>query len=211
MSQQLFYRAITELRRDGSLVLYQNIFFIAGAEETEVALFLENEYQLETNGYLLDVPPFDAKAALWAARLIYHAAQFILYRANSIASIDEFIVDYEAEPNASSVLSADLCLRFMPMLVESLRKIEPSDPLIDKLYQIMRKWHFSGIAITKLFDNQEIDFNLYVKNAHLSREYINRIVTFRNVNLARHPAWHTAAKDAMGLYQETFWPNLINV
>lgn len=75
-----FYDTIYGLRKREEIILYNRLPDFDPAEEQKVVDFLALEYKRECISYPVNPPPFDASAALWAAKTIYIFSQLMLNR-----------------------------------------------------------------------------------------------------------------------------------
>ena len=203
MSANYFLKMIRRLRGYEEVVLYANILKIQAAEETEVAEFLAAEYRREANSYPFTAPPFDSEAAVWAAETVYIAAQLLLYRENKEAELETLLPVFSHTPDASAMLSADLCLRFLPDLIAQLKIIDSEDKLINILHEALQQWHYSGIPY--LQSPESPDFTAVTANQCLYQLYTDRVIENRNLRLARHPAIHKMIRAALGDFGSVYW------
>ncbi len=206
MKKQYFLQVVQALRVSEEIVLYGHRLEIPPKETEAVISFLENEYQKEILDYPYKVPRFDKEAALWAAKIIYIAAQLILYRKDEAADLVRLLPDYISTPSPSSIVSVDLCLRFLPQMILQLKLIDVEDPLIDVLEKKLSIWHYSGIRYD--LNVEELDYTIINSNACLEQLYLNRIVHFKNKMLANLPIFKDKINANLGLYKKEFWSEL---
>jgi hypothetical protein len=205
-----FLRMMKQLRHYEEVVLYGNILSLSAGEQEEVTRFLEEEFKRESHEYPHKIPPFNANAALWAAVVTYLSAQLILYRENKAADIPALLPAYTGEMDASAILSADLCLRFIPGMIVKLKLIDPEDALIPLMEKYMVQWPFS--AVDGNVPPEQQDFSVIAGNPCLKKIFTDRIIEKRQSKLAAHPVWHAEIKAALGMYTAEFWSDftLIN-
>ena len=204
MIDNYFLEMIQTLRKQQEVILYGNILHVSERYTDAVVDFLSNEYQKELLEYPSEtVPEFDAATALWAAKTIYISAQLLLYRENEVTDLDMLLPDYTAIRNASSVLSADLCLRFLPDILVQLKMIDSEDALIEILERKIVYWHYSGINYT--LPLEQLDFDSMFAEDGLKRLYLNRIITNKKIDLANHPACKENVAGYLGMYADQFW------
>ena len=194
---------IIRLRQQEEILLYDNILHTAADEELMLQSFLEQEYRTEAAGFPYTAPPFHPEAALWAAKTVYTAAQLMLYRQNKPDNLAALLPGFTGEYTASSILSADLCLRFLPDMLIQLRVIDSADALIALLEQILLHWHYSGIACP--LNPEKLDFSGAYADNCLMQLYADRIVAYRRLRLAAHPACKDLLAANMGIYASEFW------
>ena len=192
-----FLNMIRLLRQHEEVMLYGNLLQVTPLDTEVVTTFLEEEYHREALQYPSDAPPFHAAAAIWSAHIVYKAAQLILYREN------------KPERNASAILSADLCLRFIPVMRQHLHVIDPEDPLLELLDELLLQWHYSGISAA--LDISKLDFAPIVSSPVLMTLYTERIIYYRKTELARHPAFIETIRASLGIYSDSLWKELKDV
>jgi hypothetical protein len=198
-----FLDMIVNLREQEEVLLYSNILSIREYESKAVLEFLKFEYKREALELPSDVPDFAPEAALWAAKILFISAQLLLYRQNQPKELSSLLPDYPGRIGAAEHLSADLCLRFLPDLLEQLKVIEPTDPLIDLLERILSVWHYSGIRQDAAAAD---DYSVILENTTLKKLYVDRILQYKNESLARRPEFYSLVKAALGIHAGQYWP-----
>jgi MoxR-vWA-beta-propeller ternary system domain bpX4 len=92
-------------------------------------------------------PPiaFDARTACEAAELVRRASWALVSREERVDDLKRRLV-MSATPNTPGQhLSADLLLRYLPQILRRVRGLDPTDPLIDILADVLRRWPLSGV------------------------------------------------------------------
>lgn len=201
-----FLKMITALRTKEEVMLYGNLPETQPGEEATVIEFLRKEYLAEADDYPYEVPPFSDAAALWAAKTIYTAAQLMLYRQNKGADIPALLRDYGQEQDAAAVLSADICLRFLPDMLRHLRVIDPDDPLTDRLEDLLYKWHFS--AVNYDLNTENLNMHNIASNLCLRQLYANRIIEYKKAKLAVHPVFAGIIAGNISIFEKELWTDL---
>jgi hypothetical protein len=207
MDNAFFPNMITTLRGEEAIVLYGYLLEVTEEDCALVTAFLSAEYAREALDYPYTAPPFDAEAALWAAKTVYTAAQLVLYREHNVGDLEALFPSFPGEQTASAALSADLCLRFLPPLLYQVELIDPDDKLILLLRQALHVWHYSGV--TYPLDHAETDFTQAANNPCWMRLYCDRITQHKNEQLALHPAFSQQILADLGDYAGRFWKTLI--
>ncbi len=205
MKQAFLFDMIQTLRSKEEIILYKNILSTSPHEKEKLVSFLEKEYQSEALDFPFTSPEFHPKAALWAAETVYYAAQFILFRENDDTKMEEFFPEFQFEVSPSSMLSVDLCFRFVPDMLRQLTLIDQEDSLISILEKYLKIWHFSGVNYS--LDLKETDLDVIFSNPCLQQLYLNRIATYKNIHLAKMTKINHLLKANFGIFEETFWPN----
>ena len=198
-----FLKMIRHLRQQEETMLYSNMLVISEKEADETIDFLRGEYEAESLDYPYEAPEFCPEAALWAAKTIYIAAQLLLYRENKNEELATLLPDFPGEADASAMLSADLCLRFLPDTLFQLRLIDSQDLLIEVLESKLHAWHYSGIHYG--LDVEKIDLTSIASDLCLQQLYVNRIISGGKMQLAMHPAFTEVVKANLGIFAGDFW------
>lgn len=201
-----FLDTIYHLRTIEQVILYDKLITIAQTEETEAALFLETEYEKEILEYPGIAPNFNSGAALWAARMVYLATQLLLHREHKMKDVKELLSFYIGVVDASAIISADLCLRFLPQIIAEIRKIDPEDLVIDILEKHLIQFHYSAIGSD--LDTENINFDAVAANDCLLQLYIDRIVQRKSIKWAQSDFIKKKLEIGFGDYQKLFWAQL---
>ena len=201
-----FLHTIFELRRHENIILYSKLVTIQDEERLLVNDLLEDEYQNEKSGYPFTPPEYDREAALWAAKTLYTIAQLILYREHKETDLTLLLPAFSGQLTADAILSADLCLRFLPQIKQEARNIDPEDVLLLEINRILETWHYSGIGTD--FDLQKADFTIAIADPCLAQMYADRIILRKDRNMAQLPQWSGHVRANMGLHSRHFWKEL---
>ncbi|MHB1560060.1 MAG: hypothetical protein ACYC61_21625 [Isosphaeraceae bacterium] len=91
-------------------------------------------------------PPiaFDPRMAIESAELVRQAAWALVDHRETPASLQRRLRMARDPSSASHHLSADLFLRYLPQVLKRARALDPTDPLVDILAEILRRWPLSG-------------------------------------------------------------------
>lgn len=200
-----FLETLYHLRTVEHLILYEEIFKVTNEECKEVIEFLEDEYARESLEYPFKAPEFDKEAALWAAKTVYLTTQFLLCRTNTITQLKANWENYDKKITPSAMLSADLCLRFLPQLFLKLKEIDSGDVLVEMLQQELSKFYYSaiGFGINDLKIDPELLDNLCMKQMLLDRIYERT-----DISLAQQTLFREGLEENFGDYKEKFWNEL---
>ena len=164
---------------------------------------MEKEYENESLNYCFAVPKFEATAALWAAKTIYTATQLMLYRENKDSDIQVLLPAYDSEITPSVLLSADLVLRFLPDVISNLKAIDPEDKLIEILENHLLTFFYSGVNYSLPINELKI-FSIPASPC-LYQLYIDRIIEYKKIELAKHPLLVNGVKSSLGMYAGVYW------
>ena len=201
-----FLETISYLRQEEHLLIHDAILKTTKSEDEDILLFLEQDYENESLNYPFDPPKFNSKAALWASKIVYYSALLLLYRNDTNKDLNHLFSNFEGNIDASAMLSADLCLRFLPQINFELKRIDVEDPLISILDSILNKWHYSAIHDDCI--PPEIDFDLFFKNDCLTQLYLDRIIERKTLQWAEIPYINTVLHKRLGYYKNHYWSTL---
>lgn len=201
-----FLDTIFHLRTIEQVILYNKIITISRMEETDTASFLETEYENEILEYPDVAPKFNSGAALWAAKTVYSAAQLLLYREHKISDLNDFLPKYWGEIDASVLVSADICLRFLPQIILELKRVDADDLVIPILENHLIQFHYSAIGYE--IDIENINFDVLAVNECLKGLYLNRIVERKAIKFAQSDFIKKQLEIGFGDYKKVFWPQL---
>lgn len=201
-----FYNTIFHLRQHEEIILYDKVLELLPADEQLVKEFLQIEYEAEVMNYPFTAPGFNAAAALWAAKTTYTFCELILYRDKKAEELPALLPPYAGDMDAGAILSADLCLRFLPGLLVDTRHIDPEDPLYALAEDILQLWHYSGIGYP--LKNERVDMALIFGNNCLQQLYTDRVIEKKDMPKAMMPGMEEKIKAALGMHKTLFWKEL---
>lgn len=201
-----FLDTIYHLRTIEQVILYDKVITISKKEETETILFLESEYEKEILEYPGTAPNFDGQAALWAAKTVYLAAQLLLNREHKISDLQVLLPDFKENPSDSEIISADLCLRFLPQIIAEMKRIDPEDLVIPILENQMAQFHYSAIGSD--IEIEDINYAIIAENDCLLQLYIDRIVQRKAIKFAQSDFIKKQLEIGFGDYKKIFWTQL---
>lgn len=201
-----FYDTIYQLRSKEELILYTKLIDFEREDEMLVVDFLKIEYDTEVLNYPFAAPPFNAEAALWAAKTVYTSCQILLYRKHQEPELPTLLPSFAYPITAAEILSADLCLRFLPRILEEARLIDIEDALIPILEGIVKQWHYSGIG--HLFDAETIHFEPILMNPCLTQLYIDRVIEKKDLTRALLPPLKEKINATLGNHTNYYWKTL---
>ncbi len=206
MSEDYFYQAIHYLRTQEEAVLHDALPPISVEEENRVVDFLQNEFQREALQFPEPKFEFDADTALWSAKVIYTTMQLVLNRKDEADDLENLYPVWKSPTTAHEMVTADLCLRFIPDAIFQLESIDPNDPLISYLQKRMNVWCFS--LLRKLIPTSEIDFTLILDHPGLFQMSVDRIIKYKNLEMAKDPLFISAVRGSLGMHINHFWKEL---
>lgn len=188
------------------MLLYNKLLKFTAEDDQLVKELLQIEYETESINYPFTAPAYDANAALWAAKTIYTVCQLILYRENKAAELPLLLPSYPHKADAAAILSADLCLRFLPQVLNDTRHIDPEDNLVAVAENLLQQWHYSGIGYPlKTVIN---DIAIITTDECLFQLYADRVIQTKDTRRALIPLLNEKIKANMGMYGSLFWKTL---
>lgn len=189
----------------GNILLPSQWTPLAPTESPAAQRYLASLYQHETLEYPHHAPPFDAEAALWAARLAYYSAQLIVHRQQVVSELDPFFPVFSLPYNASAFLSADLSLRFMPFFLNRLRDLDEDDALLDLVLERLAPFSYSLLGSTwcPAPTPPVLEARL---NPCFIRQFADRIIAYKDLQWAAIPPFHRVIKASLGAYAASAWP-----
>jgi hypothetical protein len=196
---------IVRLRKTGELILLTNGVQTDDDDEQKLAVFLEKEYEREQLHWPHTPPHWCAEAGLWAAKIVFHTARLVLYRRQTIEEIRHLFTHYTGPVTAGAILSADICLRFLPQCIEPLTSLDDTDELIGILQSLLTKWHYSAIGYTDIPSLS--DFTVIQSDACLSQLYTDKVIAHKHRAIALHPQIKPLVAAALGQHAATLWPD----
>lgn len=201
------YHSISQIRLQEKVVLYDKMLDISPVDAALVTEYLAAEYAEEVLEYPFSAPEFEEAAALWAAKTLYFACQFMLHRDLDKKDLAQLFTDCPTAISPAAIASVDLCLRFLPDVIHHCRAIAPEDIMIPLLEYQLQQWHYSGVGYPLEFEL--LDFSPILAHDCIRQLYINRIIKKKAHPLAEMPVWKDWVKGALGMYATTFWNELI--
>ncbi|SDQ16655.1 hypothetical protein SAMN05421664_0840 [Chryseobacterium soldanellicola] len=204
-----FLDTLFMLRKDECITIFSDLKEISKKEEQDVADYFESEFEKERLEFLSDQISCNKETAVWAAKVVYHSAQLLLIRENTAKDLSILIPQYKGTRDISSVLSADLSLRFLPQIIVTLQATDPEDPLIKLLENILHQFHYSGVGFD--LDLEKIDWEEELKERTYRKLYLERIVEKKAYKLAEIPYINQLLMAEFGMYKDIFWRELKNV
>ena len=201
-----FLDTIFLLRKEECITLFSNLQQISPQEEVEAGDYFETEFEKERLEFLSDQLTCNKETAIWAAKILYHSAQLYLIRENTEKNIENLIPPFKGSRDVSSILSADLSLRFLPQVIVALNSVDPEDPLIALLEDILTQFHYSGIGYD--LDLKNMNWQEELEDKTYRKLYLERIVEKKDYKLAEIPFINKLITAEFGIYKDAFWREL---
>ncbi|KAA2217886.1 hypothetical protein FW780_18540 [Chryseobacterium sediminis] len=194
------------LRKEECITLFSSLQQISPQEEAEAGVYFETEFEKERLEFLSDQLICNKETAVWAAKILYHSAQLYLIRENTEKNIGNLIPEFKGTRDISSVLSADLSLRFLPQVIVALNTVDPEDTLIPMLENILVQFHYSGIGYD--LDLKNVNWQEELKDKTYRKLYLERIVEKKDYKLAEIPFINKLITAEFGIHKDAFWREL---
>ena len=201
-----FLQAIDQLLETNTLVLYGRIDEVPPAEMQAVLALLKERFEREAVGYPGTSPAWDAAAAGWAIKIVFHAAQLLLYRSHEAEALTYYFTSFDHPKTAAAIVSADSCLRYLPSILRQLESIDVEDELIPILQEVLREWHYTGLLVNSPPEAENLATIL--ENECLRQLYVDRIIETKNHEMAARTQVQGLVRAAMGGHPEAYWNDL---
>ncbi|MEI3791529.1 MULTISPECIES: hypothetical protein [unclassified Chryseobacterium] len=201
-----FLDTIFLLRKSGCITVFSNLHEISKKEEQEAGDYFETEFEKERLEFLSTEIYCHKEAAVWAAKVLYYSAQLYLIRENTAKDLDKLIPKLKITSDTSSILSADLSLRFLPQIITLMQTADPHDPLVKILEDILTQFHYSGIGYH--LNLEKVNWEKELKDKIYRKLYLERIVEKKAYALAEIPYINQLLLADFGLYKDTYWREL---
>lgn len=144
--ESYFFDTVEHLLERGDLILLSRFVKPMEEEEEYVAQILQQRFEEERSGFPYEQGEFQEKSAVWAAKVVFIAAQLLILREVPDDKLAGLFPAFEGEPSIDDLLSADLCLRYLPEVIERAEDIDVFDQLITILDGFLTKFYYSGLG-----------------------------------------------------------------
>ncbi|WP_267404114.1 MULTISPECIES: hypothetical protein [unclassified Chryseobacterium] len=201
-----FLDTLFMLRKDECITIFTDIQEISKKEEHDAADYFESEFEKERLEFLSDQISCDKEAAVWAAKVLYQSVQLHLIRKGTGKDLEKLIPKFKGKRDVSSMLSADLSLRFLPQIIIVLQNADPEDALVKMLEDILLQFHYSGIGYD--LNLEKINWEEELKDKTYRKLYLERIVEKKAYQLAEIPYINQLLIAEFGMYKDIFWREL---
>lgn len=194
------------LRQEECITIFSDIHDISMKEEENAMDYFQAEFEKERLEFLSDTIVCDPETALWAAKVVYYSAQLHLIRQNTAKDLNKLIPPFKGEREVSTLLSADLSLRFLPQIVSALQMADPEDPLVKMLESVLKQFHYSAVGSD--LELEDINWEGELRDKTYRKLYLERIVEKKAYKLAEIPYINQLLIAEFGLYKDIFWKEL---
>jgi len=200
-----FFQTIENLVHTNELVLFGRIEHIEPIQEQLVVKLLEMKYGMVSGNYPHTPPAFDEHAALWSSKILFHAAQLVMYRQHDAESLSNYFPQFPYAKTASAILTADLSLRFVPGILSYLEQIDVEDELIPILKKLLKEWHYSGLL--SQVDLGTPEFSETYDHQCLLQLYVDRVIEQKQKKIGQLDKIKPHVLSVLGTFEKTFWKN----
>jgi hypothetical protein len=149
-------------------------------------------------------PVFDAGAALWSAQFIYRSFQLLLLRQLGPEHIQTELTAYSMPQTAEAIYSADLTLRYLPMVFNLAKRLAPDDPLVQRLLVTGAQWPYSSVGCT--INISAIDTDVVLAHPSLSIAYADKVIEAKDNKRILNDKERTLVLSVLGNYAQLLWP-----
>jgi hypothetical protein len=169
-------------------------------ERADVGRFLVETEKLYRKSLPSGLPEFDSTTGVWAAEMLFRAAQFYAYRDVNAQFIQEAF-ESPAPPNdmASTHYSVDFCFRFLPDLHRLASHAASSDPLLQEIQRLLEPWPLSRVGLSEPIGKT---WHTAFENTALSQMYVDRVIDKHDERCLADPHVVNAVQVAAGAYPE---------
>lgn len=204
MSENYLYETIKLLRQQEKVLLFGQVLQLTPEDEQKTINFLHQAFEDEQLAHPAGCPHFHPEAALWAAKWVYHSAQFILYRQHELEDLESYLVPFAQEQSPSALVSADLCLRFLPHMLQEIRNIDNDDPIISLMEKQLLNWPYSALMGPKL--EGHFHTTIVFNDPFCLHLFANRVVQEQSSEWLAYEPISAVIKSQSGMYAEALLP-----
>ncbi|NLU91625.1 hypothetical protein [Chitinophaga sp. Ak27] len=194
---------INHLVREGQIAVVDDLSPLLPAASAGALEALIDFYHHDKLEMFATPPEFDPDAALWAATYIYQGVRLIMLRTIQPDKVLPGLSPYTGDINASSIYSADLCLRYLPDLLCLTRKLDAQDALVMHIRETAMQWPFSSTGMQLAAKGSLTGI---ISSPALLQAYADRIVVTRDYPRCGVPAVRDAVNASLGDYASVLWP-----
>ena len=172
-------------------------------EITELEILLKNKELATRKELAFNPPELDMLAAKWAAIQLYRAAQFLLFRDLSSATIKDAL----SKPCVSdvklpaTVYSVDLCFCYLPGVVRQATAISADDPLTHAVRKWAQEWPLSSVGIPRVEEISAASLDPIFIQPSLRTLYADRIIERKDKSRLNDPRVQEAVREALGAHR----------
>jgi len=168
-------------------------------QEAECARLIEELDRRRRLEMAFAPPALDVATALWSARLLYRAAQFLVFRDCGEELVREDLLSSECpgKPGPQRLYSADLCLCWLPELHRRARRVSMRDALTDCLAELGRRWPLSSVGMKLSPPDGGWELDDFWDQASLRTLYLDRVISRKDSSRLADERVAAAVRDAV--------------
>lgn len=172
-------------------------------EQARAAMIeLEASWRLEFPGA---APEFNCEAARWSSKMLYRAAQSMVFRAIGEDELKAGLAEPCPNGEAASLhYSVDLAFRFLPDFAVLAHGAASDDPLLALLRDFGRGWPLSSVGMKGLAGDSVHPLRMaeVLNHPGLRQLYVDRVLAKEDLERAREPQTNQAIRAAIGAHPE---------
>lgn len=168
--------SLKRLRLEETLVFYTKEIKNLNFNTKEINFFLHDQYVKESLDYPHETPEFNAEAALWSAEVVYKILAIFTFELENSDNLINTLPKRNFSINTSTMLSADLYLRFLPTVYKLINFHNDKNFLSAYIEDIMKDFIYSSISIEMSIDYNLINWKNILNNLCLQQLLIERII-----------------------------------
>jgi len=199
------YTFTEQLIEHGEPTVAHKVLPFDSVDEQATAQFLEQVYFQNAVHLPASPPPYNAEAAMWGVKYLYHSCQFALLRATKPEKIIEELAPWDKPVDASTIISVDLTLKHLPHLHHIIDRLAPGDVLLEQIKGCAAAWPMSSVGIK----TEQVDqLNILLADPCLRMEYRDRIITQKAKDRLQEIEVVKLVQEALGGEHAALWPEV---
>lgn len=208
--ENAFLETIQHLWYHEEVLIFREKLTISKEDEEDCLPWLETAFNEMALHYPGKKPEFNGEAALWGAKLLYYSAHFIVNRQNTLKDLPSLFKEFSSPVTPSAILSADLFLKYLPVVCNQLKGIDPDDELLMFLEdKILSEWILSSVEYLQVLKEEESkQLELILGNTCLKGVFVNRIIESKHTHWVKHPKVFALIDQSLGMFKEEEWASL---
>ncbi len=140
----LFHQFVTELLEEGKVV-FRSARAPRDRPRAEDIALLEKGFHAVRLSVAGPEIPFDPAVGYSAAELLRQASWALVNHDDRVSQLKKCLTMPIQPATPAHHLSGDFMLRYLPQVLKRARGLDPSDPLISLLEDVLRRWPLSGV------------------------------------------------------------------
>tara|TARA_Y100001934_G_scaffold243403_1_gene300012 strand:+ start:5390 stop:6034 length:645 start_codon:yes stop_codon:yes gene_type:complete len=148
-------------------------------------------------------PALNREQALWALRIMYRAAQFLVFRSVNADVVikDPGVPCPDGEVN-SRTYSVDLFFAWLPEFHRRAARISKEDPLTKSMERMGCAWPLSGVGMAIEADHRSRTQMEWMENPSLRQSLIDRVIATRDDAWLANDRVRNIVRDAVNPFPE---------